>query len=456
MTYLNDRFLFFSILILVAIYSFIQPITTDYSWYINIVDWKNHEDIFYNSVFASRGGWDIFRTLVNSYFVKLFGDLYINYWLLGLVYSFIGVFILFKLLTLKYTNKENTYLGVISYVLLAYFTGIYIGTRSENIYVSSIIILLYFLVKFIETDKYIWIYLASLISTFGVLSHPNGLVLIVILFIFALKLLITNKLNWFHFVANIFVILSLLYFGFFFGQTHEEFLSLFASVSSDVAHSMPFYYEPKRYISFVLVYSLIAPLFLFGLFTLVLYIKKYLPSFREYFFENLVTISSLFIIVYLAFIGAKWEYYLSLLFPFMVISIVEYIKDKNFNKNLFVGMGFILMIVTIGENFRKNEEFLSLLSIPSQRVNIINEIKSMIKDSRVCAPMRLYIMHKYHNKFIPLEKLNLKNESFDFIILDFNRAKEEYEKELKVELKYIKSFVYNGSYYNIFRVNDIK
>ena len=59
---------------------------------------------------------------------------------MGLVYSLFSIYMLYKLLVSRYVNKINIYLGVMSYILLAYFTSIYIGTRPENIYVSSIVI----------------------------------------------------------------------------------------------------------------------------------------------------------------------------------------------------------------------------------------------------------------------------------------------------------------------------
>ncbi len=452
----NKGFMLISSILFIIIYIFTSTISTDYSWLINIIDYYIKKDIFYNSAFAAEGGWDILRIVINSYIVKLFGNLYINYWLMGLVYSLFSIYMLDKLLVSRYVNKIDIYLGLISYILLAYFTSIYIGTRPENIYVSSIVILLYTLYKFNQTNHYKWIYISSLISIFGALSHPNGMVLFVILFIFAIKLIFERKIKYFHLITNTLLVLSLFAYGILFGQTFEQFMSLFTSISLDAGHTIPFYYEPKRYISFVLSHSLIAPLFLFGLFTLALYMKKYLLCFKEYFFENLLAISALFIIIYLTFIGAKWEYYLSLLFPFVVISIVEYIQDKNLNKNLFIGIGFVLMIVTIGKDFKKNEEFLSLLHIPSQRVNIVNEVKSIIKDSTVYAPMRLYVMHKYHNRFIPLERVDIGNEKIDFVILDFSIAKEQYDKKLDKNLEYMQSFIYNDHYYNLFRVNDAK
>lgn len=451
---LNSKVYFFLIFLSVFLYSFITPIAIDYSWYINILDWYISNSVFYNSAFDQYGGWGTIFTYIQSNIVATFGNLYINYWLLGLIYSILSIFILFKLLESISANVINIYLGVTSYILLAYFSSIYIGTRPESIYVSSIVILLYTLYNFYKTNHYKWIYISSLVSILGALSHPNGMVLFVILFIFAIKLIFEKKIKYFHLIINTLLVLSLFSYGILFGQTFEQFMSLFTSISSDAGHSIPFYYEPKRYISFILEHKLIAPLFLFGLFTLFLYIKKYLLSFKEYFFENLISVSSLFIIIYLTFIGVKWEYYLSLLFPFIVISIVEYIKDKNFNKNLFIGIGFILMIVTIGKDFKKNEEFLSLLNIPSQRVNIVNEVKNTIKDSTVYAPMRLYIMYKYHDRFVPLEKSNIGSQKFGFLILDFDKTKEQYEKKLGKELQYLRSFVYNGHYYNLFKVNN--
>jgi len=453
---INSKFFIVIILFFIILYSFVVTIATDYSWYINRIDWYAYSGIFYDSGFDVFGAWESFMTFLNSKNINIFGNLYIFYWLQGLLYSILSTLVLFKLLKLQYKYEVDIYLGTISYILLAFFTTIYIGARPENIYVSSIVIILYFLYKFIESDKFIWIYFASFISIFGALSHPNGLILFVILFIFAVKLIVFKKFSIIHFILNMLIICSLFYSGLFFGQTHSEFLNFFQNISNNSAHSLPFYYEPKRYISFIFEHLLISPLFLFGLFTLVLYMKKYLLCFKEYFFENFISLSSLFIIVYLIFIGAKWEYYLSLLFPFMVLSIIEYIKDKNFNKHFFIGLGFVLMLIIIGKDFKKNEEFLSILNIPSQRVNIINEVKNTIEDSKVYAPMRLYIMYKYYDRFVPLEKSNIANQKFDFVILDFSSTIKNYEVKLDSDLQYIRSFVYNGHYYNLFKVNDGK
>lgn len=452
-----DYILLFTSLLLISIYGLVYAIGTDTSWIINRIDQYTYDKKFIDIVHSvNSGSWENLFTVINSYLSLLLNQLYFTYWIFNFIYSLLGVYLLYKLLFILSLEKRNVYLGVFFYIILAYFSGIFIGTRFENIYVSSIVILIFFINSFLKSDKYIWIYFSSIISVFGALSHPNGLILFVILFIFAIKLIVIKKFSIVHFIFNILIICGLFYYGLFFGQTYSEFLNFFQNISNDSAHSLPFYYEPKRYISFVLNHSLIAPLFLFGLFTLALYMKKYLLYFKEYFFENLLAISALFIIIYLTFIGAKWEYYLSLLFPFVVISIVEYIQDKNFNKNLFIGIGFVLMIVTIGKDFKKNEEFLSLLHIPSQRVNIVNEVKSIIKDSTVYAPMRLYVMHKYHNRFVPLERVDIGNEKIDFVILDFSIAKEQYDKKLDKNLEYMQSFIYNDHYYNLFRVNDAK
>ena len=178
----NKGFILISSILFIIIYIFTSTISTDYSWLINIIDYYIKKDIFYNSAFAAEGGWDILRIVINSYIVKLFGNLYINYWLMGLVYSLFSIYMLYKLLVSRYVNKINIYLGVMSYILLAYFTSIYIGTRPENIYVSSIVILLYTLHKFNQTNHYKWIYISSLISIFGALSHPNGIICHIIYF----------------------------------------------------------------------------------------------------------------------------------------------------------------------------------------------------------------------------------------------------------------------------------
>ena len=65
-------------------------------------------------------------------------------------------------------------------------------------------------------------------------------------------------------------------------------------------------------------------------------------------------------------------------------------------------------------------------------------------------------MHKYHNRFVPLERVDIGNEKIDFVILDFSIAKEQYDKKLDKNLEYMQSFIYNDHYYNLFRVNDAK
>lgn len=443
----------FSILLLIIIYTLANTIETDTPWIINRVDQYANTGKFIDIVHSEiSGSWENFFTLINSYISLALNQVYFSYWIFNFIYSIVGLAALYKLLWNFSDKKINIYFGIICYILLAYFTGIFIGARLENIYVSSIVIELYFIYNFLKYNKYIWLYLASFVAVLGALSHPNGLVAFIVLFIFALKLLIYKKVRVIHFILNICIVCSLFYYGLFFGQTHNEFWSFFQNISNDSSHTLPFYYEPKRYITFVADHLLIAPLFLFGLLALVIYIKKYLFDFKQYFFENFLVLGSLFIIIYLTLIGAKWEYYLSLLFPFMTISIVEYIKEKDYNKKLFIIIGCILMALTTGQVFKKNEEFLSLLHIPSQRVNTIKEIKAMIKNSIIYAPIRLYIMHHYYDKFIPLEKSDIEGKSFDYVILDYDRMKGRYEEKIKSKLHYIRSFVYNGHYYNLFKV----
>lgn len=86
----------------------------------------------------------------------------------------------------------------------------------------------------------------------------------------------------------------------------------------------------------------------------------------------------------------------------------------------------------------------------------MNEIISMLQGSDVYAPMRLFPLYQYHNRFIPLERENITDKKFDFIILDFSRTKQVYDKKLSANLSYIRSFVYQNQYYNIFRVNYAK
>lgn len=459
---LNKKVIFlywFILLFFIVIHSYSSKITTDYAWFINIIDWyiDDTNNIFYNSANGSYGGWGTIFIFLNAQIVKLWGTFYLNYWLLYLVYSLFGIFILYRLLKLMNNNTLDTYITILTYVLLTYATSLYIGTRPESIYGTSLVILLYLLFKFYQSNHYKWIYLASLVSTFGAMSHPNGLILYVVLLIFAIKLLIVKRLNYTHLIINILIIGFLFGYGILFGQTLDSFIASFTAISSDALHSIPFYHEYKRYDYFMSFYPLVKPIFLFTIFTLIIYIVKYIISKKDYFYENFISISAIVIFIYLTFLGAKWVYYLSLLFPFMVISLHTFLKNTLtcvICKKIIILSGIILLFVIAERDFQNNEEFTKFLFPNKQEIITIDNIKRDLRNKQIYAPMRLYTMFHQNKLFIPLKNKQPNTNNIQFVILLSFHGKEyykEFEKKLSMTLIYQSDFEYNTLSYNIYK-----
>ncbi len=460
MTTLNKKtnFLFwFVILLFIVIQSYTSKITTDYGWYINIIDWYINDNVFYNSATNTYGGWGTIFIFLNAQTVKLFGTFYLNYWLLSLVYSLFGIFILYRLLKLMNNNTLDVYIAILTYILLTFGTSLYVGTRPESIYGTSLVILLYSLYKFYHSDNYKWIYLASLVSTFGAMSHPNGLILYVVLLIFAIKLLIVKKLNYTHLTINILIIGFLFGYGILFGQTLDSFIASFTAISSDALHSIPFYREYKRYDYFMDFYPLIKPIFLFTLFTLILFIIKYLINRKDFFYENFISISAIVIFIYLTFLGAKWVYYLALMFPFMVISLHIFLKNKltcTICKKVIIVSGIILLFVIAKKDFYNNEEFTKLLFPNAPEAMSINKIKKDLRNKQIYAPMRLYPMINNNKLFISHYDNHSNTKNIQYVILHSaygDTYYKEFEKKLNMTLKYQLNFRYNTHSYNLYK-----
>lgn len=450
--------LFWSVILLfILIQSFTTQITTDYAWYIKNIDWYINDHTFYDSVLNVNLWWGGLFVALNAQIVKLFGIFYINYWLLSLVYSLLGIFVLYRFLKLMNNNTLDIYIAILTYILLTFPTKIYIGTRPETIYGTSLVIVLYLLFKFNQSNDYKLIYLSSFIATIGALSHPNGLVLYVILLIFALKFSITKNLKYSHIVINVLIIGFIFTYGITFSSSLDDLFSSFSTIFNDPNHSIPFYKEYKRYDYFITFFPLVKPIFFFSLATLIIYIVNYVLIKKDYFYENFISISVIFVFIYLTLVGAKWVYYFALLFPFMSISVHIFLKNTLtciLCKKIIFLYGIVLLFIVVERNIYTNEEFTKFLFPNKENIITINNIKKTLSNKKIYAPIRLYAMLHQNKLFIPLENKQPKVDGIEFVILHAGHNYKKYEKRLDITLIHQIDFSYNTYSYSIYRISS--
>jgi hypothetical protein len=453
------RFCQILIPVFILAYSLIFVIGTDYAWYMHITDYYIKHHVFYNQINNTYGGWGIIFIPIHAFLVELFGNFYLNYWLLNLFCSLVGMYYLYKLLRLMNIKESVAYSSLLLYIGFAFATGIFIGTRPESIYISSIIVELYYVFLFYKTNQYKFMYLSTFASTIGALSHPNGIVGFIILFFVLVRIVYIRKFKILHITTNILLMLGIFYFGITFGDSTENLIKSILVVTSDAGHTIPFYYEPIRYISFLFNHGIIGLLFIVGFtLTLVKSIKDFSSAKNQNEYYTLTSVF-IFIIIYLIVLGAKWDYYLALLFPFIVLSIAQYINKMNDNVNIyFIYFIFLVLFSTVIDNFKKNELFLDAFNIKSERVIVLQDLKYLLQNKIIVAPVQFYPLLHDSEHFIPLEqfpksKLDYNPLNANYVILNVMDNKNIYEKRFDVKLNYIQSLVYGNNYCNLFRIS---
>ena len=117
--------------------------------------------------------------------------------------------------------------------------------------------------------------------------------------------------------------------------------------------------------------------------------------------------------------------------------------------------GFLAAVLAVLLFYRLpgNEEFLKLMHIPSGRVTLLENVKKQVEGKTVLTPIQTFFLFQ-HTRMIPLESLGYRRmeKDPDYVVLNVLARKEKYEKLLRVKLQYQQGFQYNGSPYNLFKV----
>jgi hypothetical protein len=265
---------------------------------------------------------------------------------------------------------------------------------------------------------------------------------------------IYNKsMNYKMLGLNILLAIPILYIGLVFNTDIGTFIKAFNTIANDSGHTLPFYYEPIRYKQLLTNYPYLIIPFYIGCLGLYKLYKSELKNDNKKFFNVFYT-SFIFIVIYLMLLGTKWEYYLTLEFPFIFIGISYFIYSLNIDKkyiyNLLVG---IILIIALFK-FPKNEEFLRTFNIPSGRVSIVESVKEETKGYTVFAPIQTFFIFKNSSDLIAFEQISYRTieKKFDYIVMNILVDKNIYEKKFNIKLEYRKSFIYNDSQFNLFKV----
>lgn len=162
-------------------------ILTDESWYANTAyNWIQGQGLI-NTNTGWRGGDQLFLwTIFNGAFFKLLGtSLYIGRLasvLLGLVSLWGLIASLKKLAVSKYGVVLTSSLWIFSNVFYILFRRL----RPESLLISLSIWALYFLICHLQSKRRMPIFISSLFIGLSVLSHPNGVIMIIIVGLFLL------------------------------------------------------------------------------------------------------------------------------------------------------------------------------------------------------------------------------------------------------------------------------
>lgn len=448
----KDYIMILSFLILVTLMIIINKIGTDFAWLSYNIDYYIKNGELKNVIFNTPSGWWAFFTYLSAQIINIIGEFsYLTAQFLNIIFSMLGIVFLYRLIFAITNDSYKTFFVISIYLLLGYGTGILSGTRPENIYISSMIMVVYSIYKHYHTNDYKYLYFGVLFAIFGALSHPNGLVNFIILLIYGSLLVINSKINYKHLFILIFTVLVLFPMLLLFGQSYEQFISSFLVIATDKGHTMPFYYEWLRYKNFIQYYNYLFIILFLGMFVMFNELIKNIKTDNT--FVKTVNYSLIFIMLYLLFIGQKLEYYLSLYFPFIAIYLSIY-KIEKISVKYYAIITIVAIFTTILIKLPENEEFLKKIHLPSGRVGIIENIKNETKGKIVLAPIQTFFIFRKNSYFIPSQQffhLNIE-QNFDYFVIQILLDKEKYEKKYNIKLTYKRSFVYNKTQFNLFKV----
>lgn len=466
MNFINNRLLqvtivLFTILSTIA-FALISPFGTDSGWIANTTQRiANTGEFLWTAQFVNIAFGKVYFYL-NSLLMTS-ADTYFILKLFPVLFTLISILLYYKFTLALFKDKLTSSLSIWLIIIFGASTSIMLGLRTEGLYVPILFILFYLIYKYDVSSEYRYLYLLSILTSLSAITHPNGFVLVGLLLIYVVIKLIQKEILWIHILFNTILILSIVTYGLLWQTNLIDFIEGFNTIANDKGHTIPFYKEYLRYISFMKDYTYLSIPLVAGLYGLYLYIRDFFKNSLKIDLPksigSFITYGAIFVFIYLIFIGAKWGYYLSLLFPFLTIGLLYIIKYYDLDRKIIIMIKILLILLIINlllSKLPKNEEFLRLAHIPSARIAIVNDIQTLTKNKIVLAPARSYYMFHNNSTFIQIEKMRYHkiDKTPDYVLIDFGNNYKNYESKLGIKLLYLRSFVYNDAIYNLFEVRD--
>lgn len=464
----NKNEIILGILTLTIIFSaLVLKVGTDDAWYARLTNTYLATGEFYDKVYGIYMPFANLFIFLNSLIFRVFGNNYLSGRIVNIFFSIGSLFVVKKIFS--YLFQEDKTLILLATVLYIFFitaSGVCINGRPEGFYIALFAFTMYFLFKFNECNRIYFLYLAVISASIAGSSHPNGIIAIAIIGIyFTIKAIKKEKIPFIHFPTLALLGGIILYIGLIWNKSLNEFLYAIKLMFTLPQHSDPFWKEILRYLEFLRDFPEVFPFLLLGIYGLLLfyvdYFKKKLSRTTE---NSFMTFMSIFIFVYLLLIRVKGHGYLIILSIFLATGIVYIFKKKNLQNFAYSAIIFLLVLsyTIIGKRaFVRGFEFKRVFHIPSQKINLINNVRSMVKGKNIIAPFELYFtFNDVVRRFEAIQ--NISGESFyrkidlsqfDYAIIDFPYMK-------KIDLKnseFVGSLqIAFHEYYGIFKLNVTK
>ena len=456
----NSRIIYFLSICFIIVYGLILPYGTDSGWIANTIQRLSETGEFVWTAQYVNISFGKIYFYINSLILGL-SDSYFILKIVPIVASIISLYFFYRFLELIFIDKFSVILGMLLMVIFCVSTNITIGLRTESLYIPILFSSFYFIYKFDRNNNYGYLYLLAFLSSISAVSHPNGFVLIGLLFIFVVIKMLSKKISLIHFMFNSLLIITIIINGLLWQTNVAEFIEGFNTIAKDSSHSIPFYKEYLRYVYFLKDFTYLFIPLLLGYFGFYIFVKHFKQNKVDLELSSdmskFLVFGGIFVLIYLTFIGVKWSYYLALFFPFVIFSLIYLLHYYKLNIQVIymsIAIVFFILVSLVFYNLPKNEDFLKIAHIPSARVAIIDEVKKKTNGQIVLAPARAYYLFHKNAKLIQMEKLQYHtvDDKLDFILVDFDKSYKYYEKKLNIKLEYIRSFVYHDSQYNLFKV----
>lgn len=457
----NKLFLNSTLIIIIILSILFSKILTDYGWIgLNTYNFMETNS-FVNVVMNNHMSFGAFYTYIDSIFIQILGFNYISVYSIEIIIMTIGIRYLYSFINKVVNNILVTYAALLIFVLFSFTTNIFLGPRTESIYISLLIVMIYYVDKLFTENNTLSIYIIlAIVSSLSAISHPNGLLLPLIFGLLLLYLVLNKKLKFIYGLILVVAITILTYHGLLLGRDFNTVFNSFIEVAIDSSHSEPFYHEYKRYVYFFINFSYLIPFYIVSIIGLFKFFIDTIKNKQNYI--NISKQTSYFILytlilinLYLIIIGQKHYYYLSLQFFYISFGFMYFIYYINSIKQGLTNLVYSILVITIFwqfiENFKKNSIVQLTLDLNIKKVVRLKNIGILVNNKSVIAPVQLFFflegsgIGKYH----PIDRFELYQANvneYDYIIQNIYNTKIKTDK-----LIFIDTFEYFGYKYNIFK-----